>query len=124
MPDIRNSRFDRLRFALIRGRNKRDPIFYLQRTLQNPPSTTTTTITTIIDRMNCETLLPPERASLRQPGLPPRRLAQHRRAAAADDDRLRVREDRRDGEAAGAFDVHEEGAWGWHECLWECTTCE
>lgn len=45
MPDIRNSRFDRLRFALIRGRNKRDPIFYLQRTLQNPlpPTTTTTT---------------------------------------------------------------------------------
>ena len=28
-----------------------------------------------------------------------------------------MREDRRDGEAAGAFDVHEEGAGGGHECL-------
>lgn len=76
-------------------------------------------------------LLPPKRTPLRQPRLPTRRLAQHGRAAAADDDGLRVREDGRDGEAAGAFDVHEErargrdeglelvlprlGSWGWIE---------
>ena len=62
-------------------------------------------------------LLPPERAALRQPRLATRRLAQHGRAAAADDDGLGVREDGRDGEAAGAFDVHEEGARGGHEGL-------
>lgn len=62
-------------------------------------------------------LLPPKRTPLRQPRLPTRRLAQHGRAAAADDDGLRVREDGRDGEAAGAFDVHEEGARGRDEGL-------
>lgn len=62
-------------------------------------------------------LLPPERAPFRQPRLPARRLAQHGRAAAADDDGLGVREDGRDGEAAGALDVHEEGAGGRHEGL-------
>lgn len=60
-----------------------------------------------IDHLN---LLPPKRTSLRQSRFPARRLAQHGAAAAADDDGLGVREDGGDGEAAGAFDVHEEGA--------------
>lgn len=62
-------------------------------------------------------LLPPKRAPLRQSRLPTSRLAQHGRAAAADDDGLGVREDGRDCEAAGALDVHEEGAGGWYEGL-------
>lgn len=62
-------------------------------------------------------LLPPERAPLRQPRLTARRLAQHGRATAADDDGLGVRKDGRDGEAAGTLDVHEEGARGGHEGL-------
>ena len=65
-------------------------------------------------------LLPPERAPLRQSRLATRRLAQHGRAAAADDDGLGVREDGCDGEAAGAFDVHEEGAGGGYEGLARC----
>lgn len=44
-------------------------------------------------------------------------MAQHGRAAAADDDGLCVREDGCDGEAAGALDVHEEGAWDGYEGL-------
>lgn len=63
-------------------------------------------------------LLPPKTASLRQPRFPARRLAQHGRAPAADDDGLGVGEDGRDGEAARALDVHEEGAGGGDEHLW------
>lgn len=55
-------------------------------------------------------LLPPEGAPLGQARLAAGGLAQHGGAAAADDDGLGVREDGRDGEAAGALDVHEEGA--------------
>lgn len=55
-------------------------------------------------------LLPPERAALCESGLATGGLAQDLRAAGADDDGLCVREDGRDGEAAGALDVHEEGA--------------
>lgn len=62
-------------------------------------------------------LLPPKGAALRQSRLPTGRLAQHGRAAAADDDGLGVREDGCDGEAAGALDVHEEGAGGRYEGL-------
>jgi len=54
-------------------------------------------------------LLSPERASLGQTCLTTSGLAEHGRAASADDDGLSVREDRRDGEAARALDVHEEG---------------
>ena len=39
------------------------------------------------------------------------------RAALADNDCVRVREDGGDGEATGALDVHEEGAGGGHEGL-------
>jgi hypothetical protein len=63
--------------------------------------------------------LPPERAALGEPGLAARGLAQHLRAAGADDHRLRVAEDGRDGEAAGALDVHEEAAGAGHEHLQE-----
>jgi len=62
-------------------------------------------------------LLPPKRTPLRQSRLPPRRLTQHRRTPPANHDGLRVREDGRDGEAAGAFYVHEEGAGGGDEGL-------
>ncbi len=62
-------------------------------------------------------LLSPKRAALGQARLAASGLAQHGGAAAADDDGLRVREDGRDGEAAGAFDVHEEGAGGGDEHL-------
>jgi len=62
-------------------------------------------------------LLPPKRTPLRQPRLPPRRLTQHGRTPPTNHDGLRVREDGRDGEAAGAFYVHEEGAWGGDESL-------
>jgi len=107
MPDIRNSRFDRLRRREIPS----SICSVLYKLLASPATTTTTTTTMIM------TLLPPERAAFRQPSLSSRRLAQDRRAAAADDDRLRVREDGRDREAAGALDVHEEGARGGHEGL-------
>ena len=69
------------------------------------------------DKKEAQNLLPPKRASLRQTSFSTSRLAQNGRAAAADDDGLGVREDGRDGEAAGAFDVHEEGAGGGHESL-------
>jgi hypothetical protein len=62
-------------------------------------------------------LLSPERATLCETGLATGGLAQHLRAALADDDGLGVREDGGDGEAAGALDVHEEGSWGGHERL-------
>ncbi len=62
-------------------------------------------------------LLPPKRAPLCESRLAARRLAQHLRAPGADDDGLRVREDGRDGEAAGALDVHEEGAGAGYEGL-------
>jgi len=55
-------------------------------------------------------LLSPERASLCESSLATCRLAQHLRAAGADNDGLSVREDGGDGEAAGALDVHEEGS--------------
>ena len=69
-------------------------------------------------------LLPPERAPLRQARLSARGLAEHGRAAGADDDGLGVREDGRDGEAAGAFDVHEERARGGHEGLFFFGSCQ
>ena len=62
-------------------------------------------------------LLSPKRTPLRQSRLPTRRLAQYSRATTADDDCLRMTEDGCDGEAAGALDVHEEGAGGWYEGL-------
>jgi len=62
-------------------------------------------------------LLPAERAALGQTGLATGGLAQDGGAALADDDGLGVREDGGDGEAAGALDVHEEGAGGGHESL-------
>ena len=63
------------------------------------------------------TLLPPERAALCQTRLAAGGLAQHLRAAGADDDGLGVREDGGDGEAAGTLDVHEEGSWAGDEGL-------
>jgi len=68
-------------------------------------------------------LLPPERAALGEPGLATGRLAQDGRAALADDDGLGVGEDGGDGEAAGALDVHEEGAGRRHKGL-ETVTCQ
>jgi len=62
-------------------------------------------------------LLPPERAALGEPGLATGGLAQDGRAALADDDGLGVGEDGGDGEAAGALDVHEEGAGRRHKGL-------
>ena len=62
-------------------------------------------------------LLPAERAALGQTGLATGGLAEHGRAAGADDDGLGVGEDGGDGEAAGALDVHEEGAGGRHKGL-------
>ncbi len=62
-------------------------------------------------------LLPPERAALREPGLATGRLAEDGRAALADDDGLGVGENGGDGEAAGALDVHEEGAGRRHKGL-------
>jgi len=55
-------------------------------------------------------LLSPERAALGETGLATSGLAKNLRASGADDDGLCVREDGGDGEAAGALDVHEEGA--------------
>lgn len=62
-------------------------------------------------------LLSPERAALGKTGLATGGLAEDLRAAGADDDGLCVREDGGDGEAAGALDVHEEGAWAWDKGL-------
>ena len=79
-------------------RNKRHLLFHL-----NPPLH----------------LLPSERASLRQSSFSSGRLAQYGAAAAADDNSLGVREDGGDGEAAGAFDVHKEGAGGGYKGLYD-----
>lgn len=62
-------------------------------------------------------LLPPERAAFGESGLATGGLAEHLRAAGADDDGLGVAEDGGDCEAAGALDVHEEGAGAGDECL-------
>ena len=62
-------------------------------------------------------LLSPERASLGQSSLTTGGLAEDGRAAGADDDGLGVREDGGDVEAAGALNVHEEGAGGGHKGL-------
>lgn len=62
-------------------------------------------------------LLSPERAALSQPSLATGGLAQHLGAASADNDGLGMREDGGDGEAAGALDIHEEGARCGNELL-------
>jgi len=62
-------------------------------------------------------LLPSERAALGQPRLAASGLAQDLRAALADYDCVCVREDRGDGKAARALDIHEEGAGNGHEGL-------
>ena len=62
-------------------------------------------------------LLSPERAALGETGLATGGLAEDLRASGADDDGLCVREDGGDGEAAGALDVHEEGAGSGDEGL-------
>lgn len=63
-------------------------------------------------------LLSPERAALSEPGLATGGLAEDSRAASADDDGLGVREDGGDSEAAGALDVHKEGAGRRHKGLY------
>ena len=63
-------------------------------------------------------LLSPERASLGQSSLTTGGLAEDGRAAGADDDGLGVREDGGDSEAAGALDVHKEGAGRRHKGLY------
>lgn len=55
-------------------------------------------------------LLSAERATLGQSGLTTGGLAEDCRASLADNNGLGVGEDGGDGEAAGALDVHEEGA--------------
>ena len=55
-------------------------------------------------------LLSSERAAFGQSGLSTSRLAQDRRAASADYNCLCMRVDGCDGEATGAFDIHEEGS--------------
>ena len=62
-------------------------------------------------------LLSPERAAFCEPSLATSWLAEHLRAAGADDDGLCMREDSGDGEAAGALDIHEEGPWAGDESL-------
>ena len=62
-------------------------------------------------------LLPAERAALGKTGLATGGLAEDLGAAGADNDGLGVREDGGDGEAAGALDVHEEGAGTGHKGL-------
>lgn len=62
-------------------------------------------------------LLSSERATLCETGLTTGRLAEDGGAASADDNGLGVGEDGGDGEAAGALDVHEERARGWHKGL-------
>lgn len=64
-------------------------------------------------------LLPAERAALGEARLATGRLAEDRRAGAADDDRLGVGKDGGDVEAAGTLDVHEEGVGGGYEALME-----
>ena len=63
-------------------------------------------------------LLSPERAALSEPGLATGGLAEDGRASGADDDGLGVRENGGDGEAAGALNVHEEGARRRHKSLY------
>ena len=58
-----------------------------------------------------------ERAALRKSRLATSRLAEDGRAAAADDDGLRVAEDGGDVEAAGALHIHEEGVRRLHQAL-------
>ena len=62
-------------------------------------------------------LLSTERASLSQTSLSTCWLAEDGRAAGADDNGLCVGEDGGDGEAAGALDIHEEGAGSWDKVL-------
>lgn len=62
-------------------------------------------------------LLSAERAALGETGLASGGLAEDGGAAGADDDGLGVGEDGGDGEAAGALDIHEEGAGGRHKGL-------
>jgi hypothetical protein len=62
-------------------------------------------------------LLSTERASLSQTSLSTSWLAQDGRAAGADDNGLCVGEDGGDSEAAGALDIHEEGAGSWDKVL-------
>jgi hypothetical protein len=62
-------------------------------------------------------LLPAERAALGKTGLATGGLAEDLGAAGADNDGLGVGEDGGDGEAAGALDVHEEGAGTGHKGL-------
>lgn len=62
-------------------------------------------------------LLAAERAALGKASLTTGGLAEDSGAALADDDGLGVGEDGGDGEAAGALDVHEEGAGGRHKGL-------
>lgn len=62
-------------------------------------------------------LLPPERAALGQSGFTTGGLAEDGGASSADDNGLGVREDGGDCEAAGALDVHEEGAGCGHKGL-------
>ena len=64
-------------------------------------------------------LLPSKRTSLCQSSFSSSGLTQHGAAAAADNNRLGVREDGGDGEAAGAFDVHEERSRRGYESLYD-----
>ena len=68
-------------------------------------------------------LLLAERTAFGQSCLATGGLAQHLRAASAEDDGLRVAEDRGDGEAAGALDVHEEGVRALHQALQLVLAC-
>ena len=76
------------------------------------------------DELSCwaDDLLSPKAAAFCETGLATSGLAQDLRAAGADDDGLGVAEDGGDGEAAGALDVHEEGAWAWDESLASLST--
>jgi len=63
-------------------------------------------------------LLSPEGAALSQTSLSTCWLTENGRAAGADDDCLCVGENGGDCEAAGALDIHEEGAGSWNKVLW------
>jgi len=65
----------------------------------------------------CLLYLLPERAALRQARLAAGRLAEHGRAAAAEDDGLGVAEDGGYAETARALDVHEERVGGLDQAL-------
>jgi len=62
-------------------------------------------------------LLSPERAALGESSLATGGLAENSRATLANNHSLGVREDSRDGEASGTFDIHEEGAGSGHKSL-------